>query len=90
MKGIMTSVAKTSEHQTAANWLFLPTCMAIDFKVAQFLSSNLMPSFSNIWVLFTCKNYQRHTIERKKKDLIVDFRVKWVIDIDCSPGHLNP
>ena len=41
------SVAKTSEHQTAVNWLFYPR-QAGDFKVAQFLSSNHTPNFPNL------------------------------------------
>ena len=67
------------------NLAFLPA--ASDFKVAQFLSSNHTPNIL-IWVFFSRKIIKITQLGRKKHK-IVDFHVKWIIDIDYSPGHLN-
>ena len=83
----MISVAKTSEHQTEAKLrVFLP--VASNFKAAQFLSSNHTLNFPNLRAFQ--KKYNQNHPTGQKNNQIIDFPLKWIIDIDCCPGHLNP
>ena len=86
LQSLNTSVANNLKHQTHGILAFLT--MANDIKVAQFLSSDHAPHFPNLGA-FQPENNENHPI-RWKNNKIVNFRDKCIIDIDCSPGCLNP